>query len=480
MNIREKFNIYKSSSMAVQLWNIMMILVLLTVTFMWGFQIYFMEQNYIHSNITEVEEELAPILEELAETDLAQNEQMISYLTSTAQGKVMIVGKDGELIAFYSYNYPINLEENQTDIQVWERIAASEDYQAILSGTSYTRKTREGMRICSYEIGIPVTYNGEVAYVILYRSFTELYAVLNMNRQLLIVLSILLLLAASLLAAFLAKKFTKPLLIIKKSVDQLAKGDLESSPGLIRTDEIGQLADSVETLRIALQRVDVLRKEVIANVSHELRSPLSLIGGYAEMVRDITWKQPKKRTENLNLIISEANRMSEMVQDIMDYSQIQSGYLQLNMGTYDLYEIVETEALRFEAIALKNHLKLQITHSSQEYPIQADALKLSQVIRNLLSNAVNHTQDGGIIKISVEQMADGYKVSVINPGEPIPEEDQALIWERYQRSQHQGARRQGTGIGLSIVSSILDAHGMSYGVDCNHGLICFWFLWHIS
>ena len=81
-----------------------MILVLLTVTFMWGFQIYFMEQNYIHSSITEVEEELAPILEELAETDLAQNEQMISYLTSTAQGKVMIVGKDGELIAFYSYN----------------------------------------------------------------------------------------------------------------------------------------------------------------------------------------------------------------------------------------------------------------------------------------------------------------------------------------------------------------------------------------
>ena len=102
---------------------------------------------------------------------------------------------------------------------------------------------------------------------------------------------------------------------------------------------------------MALQRVDVLRKEVIANVSHELRSPLSLIGGYAEMVRDITWRDDEKRSENLNLIIRETNRMSEMVSDIMDYSQFQSGYLQLNIGNYDLCEIVKTEILHYEPIA---------------------------------------------------------------------------------------------------------------------------------
>ena len=169
-----------------------------------------------------------------------------------------------------------------------------------------------------------------------------------------------------------------------------------------------------------------------------------------------------------------------MVSDIMDYSQFHSGYLQLNIGDYDLCEIVETEVLHYEPIAHENHLFLRLERPKDECMIQADALKVSQVIRNLLNNATNHTQDGGTITVAVTKEETQYRVSVTNPGDPIPDEDRTLIWERYQRSQHQGARRQGTGIGLSIVSSILDAHGMSYGVDCADGLTCFWFLWTYS
>ncbi len=415
------------------------------------------------------------ILEDLAVIDLAYNEQMVSYLSTAAHGKMMLVDSSGRLTALYSYGYSIDLEEILSDIQIWQCIQESKEYRSILSGTPYTRERMDGARVESYETGIPVTYHGQRAYVILYRSFGELYEVLDMNRKQLVALSILLTLAASLLAAFLAGKFIKPILAVKKAVDRLAAGELDASPGFTGSDEIGRLADSVDKLAAGLRRVDVLRKEVIANVSHELRSPLSLIGGYAEMVRDITWKQERQRKENLNLIIREARRMSEMVSDIMDYSQFQSGYLQLNMTDCGLCEIIETETLHFHKILQENHLSLRLERPQEEYMIRADALKISQVIRNLLNNAINHTKDEGLIRVIIQKEAHGFTVSVVNPGEPIPMEDRELIWERYQRSQHQGARRQGTGIGLSIVSTILKAHAFSYGVDCENGLTRFWF-----
>lgn len=104
-----------------------------------------------------------------------------------------------------------------------------------------------------------------------------------------------------------------------------------------------------------------------------------------------------------------------------------------------------------------------------------DVLKISQVLRNLLNNAINHTTDGQTIYIAITN-ENGLKVSVNNPGAPIPEEKKTQIWERYYSIQHHGTRRQGTGIGLSIVSTILEAHGYSYGVDYQNGFNCFWFL----
>jgi signal transduction histidine kinase len=231
----------------------------------------------------------------------------------------------------------------------------------------------------------------------------------------------------------------------------------------------------VEELGQALQRVDVLRKEVIANVSHELIAPLSLIIGYVEMVRDITWTDDERRESNLNLISREAGRLSQMVDDIMDYSQFQAGCAKLNKTVCNLYEIVEQEVALERQIASEYAIQVSLDSFSSEITIRADALKISQVIRNLLNNAVNHTANGESIRVYVTREENCVKVSVANPGKPIPEEDRELIWERYRRVQHQGGRRQGTGIGLAIVSTILTAHEMSYGVECTDSENVFWF-----
>ena len=461
--------------MMARLWLIMMALVIFTIALMWVIQILVLERNYTKVAIEGIQERLEPVEEQLNSEDLADNDQLIPYLSKTINGKLMIVDSEGRLEAIYSYGHQLDIDEDEKNIKPWQNIRDSEEYQSILDGESFSREVRERSQLISYEIGIPVLYNGEKEYIILTQNFTELNQVLDMNRRQLIFFSVLLMIASAILAHILSRKFMKPIHIIKGTVDDLAKGDLTAVPNLKLNDEVGQLADSVEELSRALRRVDDLRKEVIANVSHELRSPLALIGGYAEMVRDIHWKDEEKRTEDLNLIIRESKRMSEMVNDILDYSQLQTGYLQLKKEWYNLYEIVESEIMFCEPSAREYGIQLRFVSDETEIPVYVDALKMSQVIRNLLYNALNHTENKKEIIVSLKTGEDGCLVEVKNPGNPIPEEERELIWERYQRSQHQAGRREGTGLGLSIVSTILKAHGMTYGVDYQDQMTVFWF-----
>ena len=429
--------------MVVRLWLIMMALIIFTVVFMWIIQIFILEKNYVDMAVKEIQECLEPVMTELATEDLAENENLIPYLSKIASGKMFLVNGEGKLVAMYSYGHPINLEEEK-DITIWKDIQVSDSYEYILDRKTYSRYKRDGSELIAYEIGIPAWYYGKPAFVVLYQSFSELYKVIGMNRRLLVVLSIMLTIISSIIAAILSRKFVKPIHEIKETVDELTEGNLEATIELRLKDEIGQLAESVKKLGKALQRVDSLRREVIANVSHELRSPLALIGGYAELVRDIHWRDDKKRQEDLDLIMKESRRMSEMVSDILDYSQLQAGYLQLRKDWYNLYEIVESEVLLCGQSAMQYEIKIQLISIQKEIMVYIDALKISQVIRNLLNNAVNHTKDGLTIIVEIEDTEKACKVCVKNKGEPIPEEEKKLIWERYQRNQHQGGRKERT------------------------------------
>lgn len=464
------------SKIILRLWIMMMSLVVIGILFMWTAQILLFEQNYVDSARMDIQNGLELITEDLETQDLAGNETLLGYLSKTISGKLVIASTDGVFLVAYSMGHP--LEMHTDDLRYfWEGLRQNGEYDRLSQGESYSKVIRYGTEILNFEMGIPVTYDGQPAYAFLHQPLDEVYTVLNMNRRQLTALSIILTILAAILAAILSRLFVKPIFKLKSTVDRLAAGDLDATPELHRGDELGQLSDSVEELGQALKRVDVLRKEVIANVSHEMRSPLALIIGYAEMVRDLNWQDDVKREEDLNLIIQEARRMSEMVKDIMDYSQFQAGFMQLNIVSSNLCEIVESEVLRCKPSASEHDIAITQIFERDDMPVDVDAIKICLVIRNLLSNAINHTKDGEEIIVSVKNAEKGICVEVMNPGDPIPEEDRTLIWERYQRSQHQAGRRQGTGIGLSIVSTILKAHGIPYGVDCENGKTIFWFMY---
>ena len=453
----------------------MMALVLLTVAFMFVAQIFLFDQNYINSAVNNLKSNVEELKERYADSDLAYNQEFMIVLGLTVNGKMLLVDNQGNLTGAYSMGHPLDLDNDSSIESAWNSVQNSTFYQKALNQESFIQTQTFGSKLTWVYIGIPVKYKEQSAFVILNHSLSDIYTILDVNRRQLILLAISLTIVASFLAALASQRFTKPIFIIKNTVDNLAMGNLKSKPGLNRKDELGKLSDSVEVLGQELQRVDVLRKEVIANVSHELRSPLSIIAGYAEMVRDITWSVDQKREETLNLIISESKRMAVMVNDILDYSQLQAGYLKLKIDKYNLFEIVESSVINCEKCAYESNINIELETISNDIPVSVDALKISQVMRNLLNNAINHTIDGDKITVKISEIESGVRVSVINPGEEIPEEERKVIWERYQRSQHQGGRNHGTGIGLSIVSSILKAHKLPYGMDWCNGRTIFWF-----
>ena len=463
------------TNIAVRLWLIMMSLVILSIAFIWVVQIVLFEKNYINSAAAEVQNRLNGVENEINIKELSDVQNLLASISKSTSTKVVLIDSEGQIVDIFSAGHRLDSEGADAMAVYLKYLKESEEYANLFKGEQYTRIIKYGSTPIALEIGIPVLYNDKNAAIMLYETMDQLNTVLKINRRQLVVLSIVLTVIAAGIAALLSRYFVKPIHTIKNTVNKLAEGDLTATPGLKLNDELGELSDSVDQLGHALQKVDVLRKEVISNVSHELRSPLALIRGYAEMVRDISYSDDEKRNEDLNLIIDESGRMSEMVNDILDYSKLQAGYTKLNKEWCNIYELVESEITHYRKIGSEYGVDISFESTSENISVYVDALKMNQVIRNLLNNAVNHTPSGESVIATLHEGDSKIKVSVQNPGEPIPEEDRKIIWERYQISQHSGSRKQGTGIGLSIVSTVLNAHGIKYGVDCEDGKNIFWF-----
>ncbi len=272
--------------------------------------------------------------------------------------------------------------------------------------------------------------------------------------------------------------FIKPLTMVENAISELACGNYDCRIKTDRIDEVGRLANGVDVLIDELSQVDKMRQDVFANISHELKTPLVLIRGYSEMLRDLPWENEKIINTNLDLIINESVRMSNMVNEILDYAQFSSGAITLNKKYILISTLIEQEYNIAKATARNYNIDINLHFDIyRATTVNCDYLRLSQVMRNLLNNAINHSYDGTtvLIKVAYENKKD-IIVKVINEGEQIPEESRKHLFERYYRVQHQGGRREGTGIGLSIVKSIYEAHNYKYGVEFENACNIFYFI----
>ena len=309
--------------------------------------------------------------------------------------------------------------------------------------------------------------------VLLYSAVTPYESTVLALRLILVIITALLIVLSVTMSLLISWRFSKPLKDTNEKAKMLAVEDYSvtfDSKGYKEIEELNA------TLNLAASELGVasdLRKELIANVSHDLRTPLTMIKGYAEVMRDIPGEMNE---ENLKAIVDESTRLSNLVSDLLDISKLQSGAVPIEKKVFSLTDCTSDILSRFSNFAQQQGYSLSF-ESLDEALVFADRARIEQVLYNLISNAVNYSGDRKEVKVTEKITGDTIRVEIADSGNGIEPEKLKLIWDRYYRADKNHQRAVvGTGLGLSIVKEILDLHDARYGVLSKVGEGCtFWF-----
>lgn len=349
----------------------------------------------------------------------------------------------GSLLRYYSYN---------TDEDIYEQSDSSKDGQSIVY--SFIVKDARGDDV----LFLVNAYVSPIASTV---------RTLN---YLLIIISITMILLSVILTLILSRSITKPITDISASAMELAKGnyDVEFRGGSYREAE--ELSDTLNYASNELSRVDKLRSELIANTTHDLRTPLTMITGYAELMRDF---ENENTSENAAIIADEAKRMTSLVNDMLEISKLENGVSKANSEQFSVTEAIASEIEKYQEFCRKDGYLLRF-EAAESITAKTDRTKLIRALLNLVNNALTYTgEDKTVIvrqDVYTHQCKRILRYSVIDTGEGIPEDKLPMIWDRYYKVDSTHKRSvQGSGLGLSIVNKLMTLIGGRCGVLSSNG-----------
>ena len=272
---------------------------------------------------------------------------------------------------------------------------------------------------------------------------------------------------AILLGLFLTRQFTKPIRALKRGAARIAGGDLAYRVEVKSKDEFGELATSFNSMAATLDSSEQSRRRLFADIAHELRTPLSVIGGTVDAMLDGVYEP---NPDNLTSIKEETEVLTRLVAELRDLTLAESGHLKLEVEPTNLAELVQRRVSQAEVIAQGKNISLKTDITERLPEIEADGRRVEQVVANLLDNALNHTPQGGTVTIAVSPDKDGILVSVSDTGEGIPPEHLPYIFERFYRVDDARSRKTGgAGLGLAIAKQMVELHGGRIWVESEAG-----------
>jgi len=293
-------------------------------------------------------------------------------------------------------------------------------------------------------------------------------------------------------------KLTKPIMNLVSISEKMTKLDFSEKYKAGKGNEIDELGEHINLLSQNLEKtilelkeantelkkdidkktqLDEMRKEFISNVSHELKTPIALIQGYAEGLKDCVADDEESREFYCEVIADEAGRMNKLVRGLLDLTELEFGHDNVVLAHFNVIELIDNCVSSFDIVIKSNNIKVMLEKPSDELMVWADEFKVQQIMTNYLSNAINYVKgEDKIIKISLVKLENILRISVFNTGDAIPDDVLPNLWTKFYKADKARTREYGgSGIGLSIVKASMEAMGQAYGVENHEDGVEFWF-----
>lgn len=473
---------------------------LIILVVLWIFQSFFLESFYTSTKKNAAEKSAKIIAESLEnnQNPLATIENVASYNslcvqvydTSTAffqkryecnyaSPSVSLNIEAHKVYSYYSCASDNNgscLEikgENEREDGLFEDYEKNTATNDTASKFNWKRKASGTAKIMTYGKILSLE-DGTECFVIVSSVITPINNTIEIIKDQIFVISIVFFVLAVAISLYASQRIAKPISLTTKAAKELAKKNYDvefDSKGYL---EVQELNDTLNFAKKELAANERLQRELIANISHDLRTPLTMITGYGEVMRDL----PGENTaENIQIIIDEATRLSSLVNDLLDLSKLQSGTMELQKSVFCITDSFKTIFARYAKLKEQDGYNIYLDKCKERVFVKADELKISQVIYNLVNNAINYAGDDKTVVVTQQIIGDKVRINVTDHGEGIPADKLEYIWDRYYKVDKEHKRSViGTGLGLSIVKSILNAHNARCGVSSTLGKgSTFWF-----
>lgn len=435
-----------NNSLKSHIWLYLIIFTLMIVLFLWLFQVIFINKYYELSKADQIKKTTLEIIrnydEDVAYLDKISYEDNVCIEIVKNRMTIYSSNESNRGCLISNYQYKNDFFDSDVDEKTYKLINPLFDTKTLI----YAKK-----------------YNDDIT-IFVNASLEPLDNTISILSNQLIIVTIIVSLLAFVIGYFISKRISKPIEKMNKNALKLANGNYNFKfDNNSKISEIDELADTLNYAKNELEHTDELRRDLLANVSHDLKTPLTMIKGYAEMIRDLNYDNEEKRNANLNVIIEESERLNVLVEDILTLSKIQANKDTINKEEFDLVTLINNIIKRYSIYKETEGYIFEV-NTPKEVIINADKKKIEQVIYNLINNAINYTGEDNRVIINVIKDKK-VRVEIKDTGKGIKEEYLPHIWEKYYHSKKKHKRNViGTGIGLSIVKTILESHKFKYGV----------------